>query len=56
MEMTSFGNPLLVNRDYAGADVKILTGFIDRIFAGVQRKASARHHQASPTMANHNYR
>lgn len=59
MGMTSFGNPLLVNRDYADADVKILTGFIEpHLFAGYSGGPKAvlpGITGITTTMANHNY-
>lgn len=59
MGMTSFGNPLLVNRDYAEADIKILTGFIEpHLFAGYSGGPKAvlpAITGLTTTMANHNY-
>jgi len=59
MGMTSFGNPLLVNREYAEADVKILTGFIEpHLFAGYSGGPKAvlpGITGITTTMANHNY-
>jgi len=59
MGMTSFGNPLMVNRDYAEADIKILTGFIEpHLFAGYSGGPKAvlpGITGLTTTMANHNY-